>query len=122
MQHLVVQVNGQEVPFQVSTIIDGQEVLANLAVVSKIAQDYAKNSRSKNTMKSYSSDWKDFDFWCLKEMVESVIYSDCAAAVTTTKTQAARGAKNTCNSEVLPGWGQVVMALNNIPKRWTMPV
>ena len=65
---------------------------------------------------------KDFDFWCLKEMVESVIYSDCAAAVTTTKTQAARGAKNTCNSEVLPGWGQVVMALNNIPKRWTMPV
>lgn len=64
MQHLVVQVNGQEVPFQVSTIIDGQEVLANLAVVSKLAQDYARNSRSKNTVKSYGSDWRDFDSWC----------------------------------------------------------
>ena len=72
MQHLVVQVNGQEVPFQVSTIIDGQEVLANLAVVSKIAQDYAKNSRSKNTMKSYSSDWKDFDFWCQSRELKSM--------------------------------------------------
>ena len=65
MQNLVVQVNGQEVPFQVSTIIDGQEVLANLIVVSKLAQDHARNSRSKSTVKSYNSDWRDFDSWCL---------------------------------------------------------
>jgi site-specific recombinase XerD len=68
MQHLVLQVGDQEAP----TIIDGQQVLANLAVVSKTAQDYAKNSRSKNTIKSYSSDWKDFDFWCQSRELKSM--------------------------------------------------
>ena len=68
MQNLVVQVNGQEesASFQVKPLIEGQEVLANLIVVAKLAQDYAKNSRSKNTVKSYSSDWRDFDLWCQK--------------------------------------------------------
>ena len=44
-QNLVLHVNGPNglVPLQVQTTVDGQEVLANLAVVSKIAQDYAKN-------------------------------------------------------------------------------
>jgi len=49
---------------KVTTVIDEHEFLANLAVVSKLAQDYAKNSRSKSTVKSYSSDWRDFDSWC----------------------------------------------------------
>ena len=73
-QNLVLHVNGPNglVPLQVQTTVDGQEVLANLAVVSKIAQDYAKNSRSKNTMKSYSSDWKDFDFWCQSRALKSM--------------------------------------------------
>ena len=73
-QNLVLHVNGPNglVPFQIQTAIDGQEVLANLAVVSKIAQDYAKNSRSKNTVKSYSSDWKDFDFWCQSRELKSM--------------------------------------------------
>lgn len=64
---IVFHVNGPNglVPLQVRNVIDEQEVLANLAVVSKLAQDYAKNSRSKSTVKSYSSDWRDFDSWCL---------------------------------------------------------
>lgn len=65
--NLVLHVNGPNglVPLQIQTVIEGQEVLANLAVVLKLAQDYAKNSRSKSTVKSYSSDWRDFDSWCL---------------------------------------------------------
>ena len=64
MQRLVLQVNDQETSLQIRTTIDGQEILANLAMVSRLAQNYASNSRSKNTMKSYGSDWRDFDFWC----------------------------------------------------------
>ncbi len=64
---LVLHVNGPNglAPLRLRTMIDGQEVLANLAVVSKLAKDYAENSRSKSTVKSYSSDWRDFDSWCL---------------------------------------------------------
>lgn len=51
-------------PLQVKSIINGEEVLGTLIYVSKLANDYAKNSRSKNTVKSYGSDWRDFDLWC----------------------------------------------------------
>ena len=59
-------------PIEIQNEVEEREVLANLASVSKIAQDYAKNSRSQNTVKSYSSDWKDFDFWCRSRKLRSI--------------------------------------------------
>lgn len=52
------------VPLQVRGVVDGEEILGTLIYVSSLANDYAKNSRSKNTVKSYGSDWRDFDLWC----------------------------------------------------------
>jgi len=38
--------------------------LSDLMYVAGLAKDYAKRARSQNTVKSYTSDWKDFDLWC----------------------------------------------------------
>jgi site-specific recombinase XerD len=68
------------VPLQLRTIIDGQEVLGTLVVVSKLAQEYAKNARSKNTMRSYESDWRDFDLWCRSKCLTVMPADPCTVA------------------------------------------
>lgn len=38
--------------------------LADMELVAEKAKDYIANAKSKNTRKSYRSDWNDFDRWC----------------------------------------------------------
>lgn len=52
------------IPVQNKEIANDQEILEALISVSRIASEYAKNSRAKNTLKSYGSDWRDFEAWC----------------------------------------------------------
>lgn len=60
------------VPLQVSSVVNGEEILGTLIYVSQLANDYAKSSRSKSTVKSYSSDWSDFEFWCTSKRLCSM--------------------------------------------------
>ncbi len=38
--------------------------ITDMELVAEKAKDYIANAKSKNTRKSYRSDWKDFDQWC----------------------------------------------------------
>ncbi|CUI18145.1 conserved hypothetical protein (plasmid) [Candidatus Protochlamydia naegleriophila] len=61
-------------------IVNGNEILESLIYASKLANDYAKNSRSKNTVKSYGSDWKDFSFWCQARGLSTLPADPCTVA------------------------------------------
>ncbi len=67
-------------PFQLKTLAKNQEVLEKLVSMSNLAQSYAKNSRSKNTMRSYQSDWRDFDRWCRAKSLSSMPADACTVA------------------------------------------
>lgn len=49
-------------------IVNGEEentaLSTELADLADLTKGYIQNSKSKNTRKSYNSDWKDFCFWC----------------------------------------------------------
>lgn len=61
-------------------IVNGNEILESLVYASKLANDYAKNSRSKNTIKSYGSDWKDFSLWCQARGLSILPADPCTVA------------------------------------------
>ncbi len=55
-----------------SDLAKNMEALEQLVYASKLATEFAKNSRSTNTIKSYASDWRDFDSWCQKSKLLSL--------------------------------------------------
>ncbi len=46
------------------TILKSTPLTKDLKEVAELANEYAKNARSKNTRLAYQSDWNDFLYWC----------------------------------------------------------
>jgi len=67
-------------PLQISTMIDGEQIIRELAVVAELAQNYAHHSRSDNTKRSYASDLRDFELWCLSKNLKSMPADPCSVA------------------------------------------
>jgi len=53
-------------------LIDENQIHDELLYISNLANLYAKNARSKNTEKSYRSDWQDFEFWCRSKKLNAL--------------------------------------------------
>ncbi|CDZ81941.1 site-specific tyrosine recombinase XerD [Candidatus Rubidus massiliensis] len=51
-----------------------------LIQISDLAKDYAKCSRSKNTVKSYESDLRDFEVWCRSKGLKAIPADPCSVA------------------------------------------
>lgn len=69
---MLIDVRTTPVSSHEKTFINNQEVIGALIDVAKLANEYAKNARAKNTEKSYGADWRDFDLWCKSKGLSSM--------------------------------------------------
>ncbi|WP_309709653.1 tyrosine-type recombinase/integrase [Armatimonas sp.] len=77
---------GELVPF-----VETAGELAEIAKLTQEARDYIQDAKAKNTIRAYTSDWKDFTDWCKLQRRESLPASSETVALYIT--HLARGLK-----------------------------